>query len=250
VSAGAVVGDRAECNIRPCRGASSKKAGCLAVKSTCEAAPHPGVRRSKLLAGLQSARAPSQRFASKPGCARMRVSPPATPDFLRSRAPRHKAQPGGAGKAVVAGWVVGAPHGVAVDELDLRGRQGQKTTQGMTQLCSLSGSAEQASADAHTSTHATRQVRLHRAGPPAPTPVSSLHWCRLVANACSRGLTSQHFSAGPSLAQPWQRCRLQRPAAVLRQPLLSCFSVVAHHAGARVRGAALLHRRYTARTLA
>jgi hypothetical protein len=30
--------------------------------------------------------------------------------------------------------------------------------------------------------------------------------------------------------------RLQRPAAVLRQTLLSCFSVVAHRAGARVRG--------------
>ncbi len=100
------------------------------------------------------------------------------------------------------------------------------------------------------STHATLQVRLHRAGPPAPTPVSSLHWCRLVANACSRGLTSQHFSADPSLAQPWQRGRLQRPAAVLRQPLLSYFSVVAHRAGARVRGAALLHRLYAARTLA
>jgi hypothetical protein len=51
-----------------------------------------------------------------------------------------------------------------------------------------------------------------------------LHWCRYVDSACSRGLTSPHFSAGPSLAQPLQRGRLQRPAAVLRQPLLSCFS--------------------------
>jgi hypothetical protein len=55
----------------------------------------------------------------------------------------------------------------------------------------------------------------------AITQSALLHWCRLVANACSRGLTSLHFSAGPSLAQPWQRGRLQRPAAVLRQPLLS-----------------------------
>ncbi len=77
-----------------------------------------------------------------------------------------------------------------------------------------------------------------------------LNWCRYVDRACSSGLTSQHFSAGPSLAQPWQRGRLQRPAAVLRQPLLSCFSVVAHRAGARVRGAALPHRLYAARTLA
>jgi hypothetical protein len=69
----------------------------------------------------------------------------------------------------------------------------------------------------------------------------SLYWCRLVANACSRGLTSPHFSADPSLEQPWQRGRLQRPAAVLRQPLLSCFSVVAHRAGARVREAARTH---------
>jgi hypothetical protein len=52
------------------------------------------------------------------------------------------------------------------------------------------------------------------------------------------------------LAQPWQRGRLQRPAAVLRQPLLRCFSVVAYRAGARVRGAALPHRLYAARTLA
>jgi hypothetical protein len=57
-----------------------------------------------------------------------------------------------------------------------------------------------------------------------------LHWCRYVDSACSRGLTSQHFSASPSLAQPWQRGSLQRPAAVLRQPLLSCFSAVAHRA--------------------
>jgi hypothetical protein len=77
-----------------------------------------------------------------------------------------------------------------------------------------------------------------------------LHWCRYVDSAGGSGLTSQHFSAGPSLAQPWQRGRLQRPAAVLRQPLLSCFSVVAHRAGARVRGAALLHRLYSARALA
>jgi hypothetical protein len=76
-----------------------------------------------------------------------------------------------------------------------------------------------------------------------------LHWCRYVDSACSSGITSQHFSAGPSLAQPSQRGRLQRPAAVLRQPLLSCFSVVAHRAGARVRGAAVLHRLYSARTL-
>jgi hypothetical protein len=47
---------------------------------------------------------------------------------------------------------------------------------------------------ANTSTHATLQVRLYRVGLPAPTPVSSLYWCRLMANACSRGLTSQHFS--------------------------------------------------------
>jgi hypothetical protein len=83
-----------------------------------------------------------------------------------------------------------------------------------------------------------------------PLSLSLLYWCRLVANACSRGLTSPHFSVGPSLAQPWQRGRLQRPAAVLRQPLLSCFSVVAHRAGARVREAALPHRLYAARTLA
>jgi hypothetical protein len=50
--------------------------------------------------------------------------------------------------------------------------------------------------------------------------------CRYVASACRRGLTSQHLSARPSLAQPWQRGRLPRPAAVLRQPLLSCFSAV------------------------
>jgi hypothetical protein len=56
--------------------------------------------------------------------------------------------------------------------------------------------------------------------------------------------------ADPSLAQPWQRGRLQRPAAVLRQPLLSCFSVVAHRAGARVRDAALPHRFSAAHTLA
>ncbi len=71
-----------------------------------------------------------------------------------------------------------------------------------------------------------------------------------MASACSRGLTSPHFSVGPSLAQPWQRGRLQRPAAVLRQPLLSCFSVVAHRAGARVRDAALPHRLSAAHTLA
>jgi hypothetical protein len=41
-----------------------------------------------------------------------------------------------------------------------------------TQLCSLSGRAAQVSADARTSTHATLQVRLHRVGQPAPTPVS------------------------------------------------------------------------------
>jgi hypothetical protein len=70
------------------------------------------------------------------------------------------------------------------------------------------------------------------------------------AAGCSRGLTSQHFSADPSFTQPSQRGRLQLPAAVLRQPLLSCFSVVAHRAGARVRGAALPHRLYAARTLA
>jgi hypothetical protein len=89
-------------------------------------------------------------------------------------------------------------------------------------------------------------------GLPAPTPFSSLYWCRLVATACSRGFTSQHFSADPSFAQPSQRGRLQRPAAVLRQPLLSCFSVVvvAHHAGARVREAALPHRLSAAHTLA
>jgi hypothetical protein len=86
--------------------------------------------------------------------------------------------------------------------------------------------------------------------PPLPSArATHKHWCRLVANACSRGLTSSHFSAGPSLAQPWQRGRLQRPAAVLRQPLLSCFSVVAHRAGARARGAALPHRLSAARTL-
>ncbi len=54
-----------------------------------------------------------------------------------------------------------------------------------------------------------------------------------VRGAGRSGITSQHFSAGPSLAQPRQRGRLHRPAAVLRQPLLSCFSVVAHRAGAR-----------------
>ncbi len=77
-----------------------------------------------------------------------------------------------------------------------------------------------------------------------------LNWCRYVDSAGSNGITSQHFAAGPSLAQPWQLGRLQRPAAVLRQPLLSCVSVVAHRAGARVRGAALPHRLYAARTLA
>ncbi len=45
-----------------------------------------------------------------------------------------------------------------------------------------------------------------------------LNWCRYVDSASSSGITSQHFSAGPSLAQPWQRGRLQRPAAGLRQP--------------------------------
>ncbi len=68
------------------------------------------------------------------------------------------------------------------------------------QLCSPSGSAAQASADARTSTHATLQVRLHRLGRPAPTPASSLYWCRYVVSAGSSGLTSQHFSAGPSAA--------------------------------------------------
>jgi hypothetical protein len=62
-------------------------------------------------------------------------------------------------------------------------------------------------------------------------------------------VASRH-STDPRFAQPWQRGRLQRPAAVLRQPLLSCFSVVAHRAGARVREAALPHRLSAAHTLA
>jgi hypothetical protein len=83
----------------------------------------------------------------------------------------------------------------------------------------------------------------HFAGTPsAAKPPSRDH--------CGTPVTSQHFSASPSLAQPWQCGSLQRPAAVLRQPPLSCFSVVAHRAGARVRGAARLHRLYSARSLA
>ncbi len=64
------------------------------------------------------------------------------------------------------------------------------------------------------------------------------------------GGVEKHTRADPSLAQPSQRGRLQRPAAVLRQPLLSCFSVVAHRAGARVREAALPHRLSAAHMLA
>jgi hypothetical protein len=93
-------------------------------------------------------------------------------------------------------------------------------------------------------------------GPPAE--VGLLRLCNRLER-CSAYCDSTHrqpwphvtaLLRRPSLAQPWQRGRHQRPATILRQPLLSCLSVVAHRAGARVRGAALPHRLYAARTLA
>ncbi len=61
-----------------------------------------------------------------------------------------------------------------------------------------------AASPAGTSTHATLQVRLHRVGRPAPTPVSPSPLVQ-VRGQRSSGLKSQHFSARPSLAQqrPW-----------------------------------------------
>jgi hypothetical protein len=102
-------------------------------------------------------------------------------------------------------------------------------------------------------------ARLHARDRPAPDQASQRCDTPLCAALRSpgthararqtHGCTTQCL-ADPSLAQPWQRGRLQRSATVLRQPLLSCFSVVAHRAGARVRGAALLHRLSAARSIA
>jgi hypothetical protein len=127
-------------------------------------------------------------------------------------------------------------------------RVGRVGTSHQPQLCSPSGSAAQASADARTSTHATLQVRLHRAGPPAPTPVSPSPLVQVRGQRRRQWLHVTALLSRPQPRAPWQRGRLQRSAAVLRQPLLSCFSVVAHRAGARVRGAARLHRLSSART--
>jgi hypothetical protein len=73
-----------------------------------------------------------------------------------------------------------------------------------------------------------------------PLPVPPTH-----ARQTCAAVASRHSTSPPAPAQPWQRGRLKRPAAVLRQPLLSCFSVVAHRAGARVRGAAGRRHRNT-----
>jgi hypothetical protein len=76
-----------------------------------------------------------------------------------------------------------------------------------------------------------------------------LNWCRYVASACSRGLTSQHFSAGPASRSRGSVAVFSALLPFYASPL-SCFSAVEHRAGARVRGAALPHRLSAARTLA